>query len=333
MLLRSWSGILVKDTVISSQDFCDALVAIGLTQEEARNLLDPADKQNVPKAVRLLQTLQTLQHLPTPTHPDEKKRRMAINFVVKTLNYFLRPFIDVDMNLEDQCRSLAIYTHLTAAMYLKGQLSFLTSALYADSQAIVKNIIFTVAKLNLEDSDIRYYIILDGTNHIERIFSNVRTQDHNRNFDTQQLAQKLSIATEIVATLTRNPDLDFGHRRLNLSGAIGVDHVNPVSCKGNYRVGDVSLSKIWSEAAIEARTILEQIDSSTAIDFAQTFSTPDRDFLRPLGGKYVGTLFDDDEVLRLDQSVEDEECTEPDDDMIVDHELDFFSLDEHLDLH
>ncbi|KAJ3963407.1 hypothetical protein EV361DRAFT_957088 [Lentinula raphanica] len=85
-----------------------------------------------------------------------------------------------------------------------------------------------------------------------------------------------------------NPDLDFGHHRLNLSDLI---------------------------------------------DFAQTFSTPDHDFLRPLGGKYVGTLFDDDEVLRLDQSVEDEECTEPDDNMIVDHELDFFSLDEHLDLH
>ncbi|KAJ3727767.1 hypothetical protein C8R42DRAFT_638886 [Lentinula raphanica] len=126
------------------------------------------NKQNVPKAVHLIQSLVNLCDQPISAHPEEEKCQIA-------------PFIDVTMDLQEQCHSLAIYAHFTAAM-------------------------------QLEDPNTQYYIILDGTNYLERIFSKVWTQDHNRNFDTQQLAQKLSIATEIIATFTHNPDLDAGHR-------------------------------------------------------------------------------------------------------------------------
>lgn len=134
--MRSVSGILVDDTWITPSDIRDNLMTYGLTEEDANRLLDPTDKQNVPKAVRLLQTLAALPPLPTLSDPNTSKRRSAIDFIAETFGYFLRPFIDVDMNLEDQCKSLATYAHLTAAMYLKERLSFMTSALYADSQAI-----------------------------------------------------------------------------------------------------------------------------------------------------------------------------------------------------
>ncbi|KAJ3724331.1 hypothetical protein C8R42DRAFT_576660, partial [Lentinula raphanica] len=165
---------------------------------------------------------------------------------------------------------------------------------------------------------------------------------HNHNFNAQQLAQKLSISTEIVATLTRNPDLDFGHRQLNLRGTMSIDHINPASWKGNYGVGDVSLSKIWSEAAISATAILGCIfNSSTIVDFRQWFSSTDQDFLRPFGGKYVGTMFDDDDASRVDQLVEDNtnlDRTEQYSDTDANDDNDYNSLhlgsfDEYLDLH
>ncbi|KAJ3874253.1 hypothetical protein F5051DRAFT_336129 [Lentinula edodes] len=302
------SGILVNNTWLSSQDFRTGLIATGLNAEEANDLLDPADKQNVPKAVRLLQNLSSLHELPSPIHPEEQKRRMAINFISDALNFFLQPFIDVTMDLEARCLSLATYAHLTAAMFLRGHLSFLTSALYADSHAIVKNILFTVAKLALDDPSILYYIILNGTDRLEGIFSKVRTQDHNRNFDVLQLSQKLSIAAEIVATLLRNPDLDSGHRRLNLSGAIGIDHINPKSCLGNYRVGDVNIPKLWVQAADAANAILvDAFGPSAFVNFESQFSSPNCDFLRPTSSGYVGSSFEDDEASRFDQSVEEEE--------------------------
>ena len=111
----------------------------------------------------------------------------------------------------------------------------------------MKNIIIQTAKLQLIGNDICYYIILDGTDRLEGLFSNCRTQDHSRNFNLIQLSQKLAIATELTAVFIRNPDLYRGHQRLELQGAEGVDHVNPCSWKGDVSVGKVNLEKVWKD--------------------------------------------------------------------------------------
>jgi hypothetical protein len=113
------------------------------------------------------------------------------------------------------------YTHLVTALYRKHGTSFLTGALYTDSQAIVKNIIYTVTCLQLLDKTgkIPYYILLDGTDRLEGIFGEARTQDHGQNFDILQFVHKLCIGVEINAILERNPKLYRGHKHLNLLNA------------------------------------------------------------------------------------------------------------------
>lgn len=258
----------------------------GMTEHKAKGLLDPADKQNVPKAVTLLQDLHSLGTDPDiapVVDPASQQRARAIEFLAETLMYFTKPFIDVTMDLKDQCRSLATYAHLAAAVYLKEGLNFLTSALYADSQAIVKNIFVTIAKLFVDDPNLPYYIIHEGTDRLENIFSNVRTQDHARNFDTLQLSQKLSVATEIVATCLRNPDLDLGHRRLDLVGAKGVDRINPASLKGTYTVGSVCLADEWKGGETDANALLEKtFGKEWVVDYKTRFlRASNLDFLRP----------------------------------------------------
>lgn len=174
---------------------------------------------------------------------------------------------------------------------------------------LVKNIFVTIAKLTIKDPEMIYYIILDGTDRLEGLFSNVRTQDHNRNFDTLQLAQKLSIAAEISATYSRNPDLDPGHDRSNLSGAIGVDHINPKSCNARYRVGDVDLQAVWAAGAAAANIILERLFGRTGrVDFTNVFAAPDLDVLRPTRTDgYVGTSYGDDKLSKADRAVSGED--------------------------
>ncbi|KAF9012121.1 hypothetical protein BDZ89DRAFT_1167353 [Hymenopellis radicata] len=286
-LLRSVSGILVDETYLVPTDIQASLMRIpGMTEHKAKGLLDPADKQNVPKAVTLLQDLHSLGTDPDiapVVDPASQQRARAIEFLAETLMYFTKPFIDVTMDLKDQCRSLATYAHLAAAVYLKEGLNFLTSALYADSQAIVKNIFVTIAKLFIDDPNLPYYIIHEGTDRLENIFSNVRTQDHARNFDTLQLSQKLSVATEIVATCLRNPDLDLGHRRLDLVGAKGVDRINPASLKGTYTVGSVCLADEWKGGETDANALLEKtFGEEWVVDYKTRFSRASNlDFLRP----------------------------------------------------
>ena len=169
----------------------------------------------------------------------------------------------------------------------------MTGALYADTQAIVKNLIFSLAKQQILDATQNFHIILDGTDRLEQVFSDVRTQDHSRNFDLLQLSQKLATASTINSIFLRNPELDRGHARLSLTAAIGVDHVNPKSCLGDLVSGSANIPALWVAARNEANKVLVQyFGDQAALDFGKLFQDPEVDLLRP-DGKYVGASISD----------------------------------------
>jgi len=305
-MIRSPSGIQIGKTHISRNDVLDALNQLeNMTPQQAETLLNPADKQNVPKAVNLLQSLFDLVGKKIDATPALVQRVQQIVFLVKVLSNFLFPFIQVNMSLSDQIRSLSTYAHLITALYLKHGTGFLTSALFADSQAIVKNIIFVVARLQSIDPDTRYFILLEGTDRLEGVFSHARTHDHARNFDILQLAHlKLSIGAEVNTIFERYPDLDRGHVRRNLVGARGVDHINPKSWFGNVRVGDVDLEKEYFAGRDEAnRLLVQQFGEGEAIDFDVLFSDPNVDHLRPRK-KYIGSRMHEDHAPDEDEDVD-----------------------------
>ena len=84
--------------------------------------------------------------------------------------------------IANQLQNLATYSFLAAAMHIKHGTDCLTNALYADTQATVKNIIFTVARMKQVDSEKALYILLEGTDRLEALFGDCQTQDHARNF-------------------------------------------------------------------------------------------------------------------------------------------------------
>ncbi|KAK7471312.1 hypothetical protein VKT23_002721 [Stygiomarasmius scandens] len=292
-LLRNFNGIMINDVNINPVDILNNLAELPhLTIEKAKQLLDPADKQNVPKAVMLLQELMHIQDLPNPLVPSAIHKRSIINFVAEFLGYFVLPFIDIDMSLSAQVTSLVTYAFLAAALQIAHGTSCLTGALYCDSQSVVKNIIITIARLQLIDPDLKFYIILEGTDRLELVFSDVRTQDHGRNFDIEQLSEKLGVGALVNAAFQRNPELDRGHRRLKLKDVMGIDHVNPSSWKGNARVGDVDLEVQWRLGYENACAILRRyFGDSLQCNFEEIFHSSGFDLLRP-DGSYVGVRFE-----------------------------------------
>ena len=265
-----------------------------MSEEKARQLLDPADKQNVPKAVALLQAICSLHKFsPDQLHPSDQSDLHRFHFFGEVLSSFLFPFIDVSMSLDQQIISLVKYAHLICACWMRHGNSFMSGALYADGQAIVKNIIFSLVKQQILDETKDFHIILDGTDCLEQVFSDARTQDHSRNFDILQLSQKLSTASTINNIFLRNPELDRGHARLSLAGASGVDHVNPKSCVGNLISGSVNIQVLWATGQQEANAVLKQYFGEDAVvKFTMLFKDRTKDLLRP-EGKYVGTSASD----------------------------------------
>lgn len=257
-MIRSSLGILIGNTALHFEDFLITLTVMDkLSNKQAHKLLDPVDKQNVPKAVNLLQTLKEQSVLmPDDANPTCLSRLKRVNLLSIILSKFLQPFINVNLTLSEQIKSLLTYSHIITALYRKHQTSFMNSVLFANSQSLVKNIIFTVARYQILDKSIKYYVILEGTDQLESVFSNARTQDHARNFDILQLAHKLSIGAEVNAIFEHNPKLDQGHVRCNLYRVRGVDHVNPKSWKGDVTVGKVDLLKEYLAVCDEADSIL-----------------------------------------------------------------------------
>ncbi|KAF8056034.1 hypothetical protein FPV67DRAFT_1457452 [Lyophyllum atratum] len=291
-MIRSPKGTQIGSNTILRDDFIYALTIMErVTPNQAEVLLNPADKQNVPKAVRLLQTLlhESSSAMEAATVPVFAVRVQKIYFLATIFSYFLLPFVDVGMSLSEQITSLSAYSHLITAMFLKHRTAFMNGALFADSQAIVKNIIFTIARYQLADPDLLYYILFEGTDRLEGVFSHARTQDHARNFDILQLSHKLAIRAEINAIFERHPDLYRGHIRRNLSGAQGVDHVNPKSWLGNVRVGNVDIIAAYLAGRDRANQLLAKFLGAEGItvNWDAWSSQPRRDHLRP-HGDYVG---------------------------------------------
>ena len=70
-LLQSLAGFMINQDEIKPSDIAAHLAMLpDMDVKLAWQLLDPADKQNVPKAVTLLQSLLQLKDLPTSKHPD-----------------------------------------------------------------------------------------------------------------------------------------------------------------------------------------------------------------------------------------------------------------------
>jgi hypothetical protein len=70
------------------------------------------------------------------------------------LSYFWLPFVDSTQSLTDQVESLSTFAHLAAILQLDSGSSCISSEVYADTQAAIKNIIFTIAQAQIIDPDI-----------------------------------------------------------------------------------------------------------------------------------------------------------------------------------
>ena len=318
-LLQSREGLLVHTTVVNKNHLCSHLIQLeGISEKIVDSLVDPADKQNVPKAVALIQHLGQLRDLNTSSYtPSQLEEHHALTTLAEVLNSFTRPFIDVQMSLTDQLTSLVKYAHLAFFLYQKHGTQFMTSPLYSDSQATVKDILFCVAKQKLLDSSKPFYIIQVGSDCLKACFCNARTQTHHRNFDILELSYKLAMASVISSIYTRHPNLDAGSRRLNLTNTIGVDHVNPKSWVGDVTVDNVSLQLCWKKGKADADTFLSSIfPSNECEDPFGAFSQPNYDLLHPFGN-YVGFSGDpdpsDEELDNGSEQAVDKEATSEED--------------------
>lgn len=270
-------------------------------------LLYPDDPQDVPRAVELMLAIIEFSH--TQLHVtndsfsldiDTRADVASISLLSKLLESILIPFIRVDLSLAQQFEHLSRYSHLAFSFFHAHRRSFMSYQLYYDTQTMVKNAVFSLAKQQSLDPYSPFFLGDVGDDPLEILFGRTRMiGGHNSACSYAQALDRLAAAKDIDGVFKRHPELDPGHRRLKLTRHEGVDHINREIWKGDIISGRCDLPLSWRKGRDDALSILttSQLDHTHYAYSALFTPTSGIDMLRPFGhNKYLGISNTDDEL-------------------------------------
>ncbi|KIK40925.1 hypothetical protein CY34DRAFT_24572 [Suillus luteus UH-Slu-Lm8-n1] len=177
-------------------------------------LLNPDDPQDVPCAIELMQAIIALSKNKFDTATlcvGECADIAAIKVLGAILESILLPFIDITLSLHQQIAHLSRYTHLIFMFFHLHHSTFMPHMLYYDSQTMVKNACFCIAKQQKLDRSQKFWLIQTGGNCLEKLFSitHMRGQ-HNLAMNYLQALDCIGAAKNINTIFKKHPDLESG---------------------------------------------------------------------------------------------------------------------------
>ncbi|KAG8781543.1 hypothetical protein FRC12_021783 [Ceratobasidium sp. 428] len=289
-VMRSRSGMLVNGAHITTKMLVKYLRYLGdLPESRILSFFDGKDPQNVPKANALLTNLHRASQLTEIASRPEHKPFVLLGEVIGS---FVHPYTVPTLSLTEQITSLARCGHLLYALYRTDGVKFLPSQLFYDIQASIKNAVFCVAKTQLIDPSLPFYLLQTGTDRLEARFGTYRTATSDSNCDVLQMCERAASAQHIDEIFSAHPAWNRAPYRLSLDGKAGVDHTNPASWTGDVIVGHVDLNACWLLGRSQAANILTH--ANVPFNFNPTVpSTTDLeiDLMRPFG-TYPGVQTD-----------------------------------------
>ncbi|KAG8740191.1 hypothetical protein FRC10_004630 [Ceratobasidium sp. 414] len=298
--LRSGTGIFVNGTHISTSLIKQHLRNLpGMSPAQIEYLFNNDDRQSVPKAHTLLKGIYDASQLPE-VQCDTASRPFVL--LGEFLHSFYAPQTIPSLSLPQQVACMAKCAFLLFMIFRSDKTGFISSQLYYDIQASVKNAMFCIAKTKLLNSSLPFYLLQLGDDRLEGMFGIYRTSTNNRNLDLLQMSERASAVQEVDKVFAENPSYDRKPYRLSLEGVSGVDHLNPASWRGDVCVGNFVLRSAWVEGRTRAEEVLRQARMVPDFDREALSYSAGRlevDLMRPFG-RYVGVTevdIEDDDVI------------------------------------
>jgi hypothetical protein len=252
----SVDGVPITTSVIKAH-----LVEAGMSAAAADVLLAPNDRQDVVLMIKLLHAIALLPPSESSNRPLHHSARRILWLVGRIYFNLLTAYLDVTLSLNDQLVRLSASAHLILAIY---HTCF-------DVMCMIKNVYFSVAKTQVDDPAGSFWIILLGTDGLEKVFGQVRTMVGNdTHADQLQLTNRIDGAVQCVKILENHPEWGGQSRRLTVKPlsskteeiSSAYDHISPKSWKGDVRVHNVVLVGCWSSGRREAEIVLCRLGSA-----------------------------------------------------------------------
>lgn len=214
-------------------------------EQAVTKLLHPDDPQDVPCAVELMLAViefSNSQHAlisdSFSVDVDTRADLTSISLLSALLQAILTPFIDVNLSLSQQFEHLSCYAHLAFAFFHAHHRSFMSYQLYYDTQTMVKNAFFCLAKQQSLDPYAPFFLGDVGDDPLEILFGRTRMiGGHNSACSYAQALDHLGAVKDIDGVFKHHSELDPGHHQLKLTCREGVDHINWEIWKGDIISG------------------------------------------------------------------------------------------------
>ncbi|KAH9031978.1 hypothetical protein EDB84DRAFT_1588501 [Lactarius hengduanensis] len=203
-------GILVHGTWITPALLWSHLLEAGHIPQHVHAVLNLNNKQDVLLAYTLLRDIWSLPRLTSGT-PGQIKAQDSLCLFGLMCSHFLMPYICIDLSVGEQLKYLSYAAHLALVLYVheKACNNFIPTALYINLIMMVKNVFFCAAKAKVDTPNKDFSIVLLGTDHLENLFSCLRTIIGNdANVDNYQLGLRLTRTMELANNLAMHPEWD-----------------------------------------------------------------------------------------------------------------------------
>ncbi|EPQ52325.1 hypothetical protein GLOTRDRAFT_24291, partial [Gloeophyllum trabeum ATCC 11539] len=141
-------GLQVGNTVIKNDTLARHLLrAPDMTEYRVQQIMNPADSQDVPRAIDLIDTVSILPSVsPSELSPLDLQELQIIEVIGETFGAFLDAFIRTDWSLQQQLSSLSKYAHMAIVLFRQNRVSFMPNQLYGDMMKTIHDIYVCIAK-------------------------------------------------------------------------------------------------------------------------------------------------------------------------------------------
>lgn len=132
-------------------------------------LLSPNDKQDVVLMIKLLFAISQLSSAALATSPLTRATREMLRLLGSVYDNLLQAYLDVTLSLHEQLVKLSTAAHLILALYHTDKGNFIPVQSYFDVMCMIKNVYFCVAKAQRDNPEGVFFIILLGTDGLEKV--------------------------------------------------------------------------------------------------------------------------------------------------------------------
>ncbi|KAK7059407.1 hypothetical protein R3P38DRAFT_2496243 [Favolaschia claudopus] len=303
-LVRQPSGMCVDAGRVVNPHFLAQCLQL-LAQHDEKSvdkLLNPDDPQDVPRAIDLIEDIISVRDAEVPSDSvDLASTSDSVRLLGYVFENFALPFNTPEFSLSRQIRMLSTCAHLTFVLFREYRTDFMSNQLYGDTQSTIKNIVFSVAKQQLDDGEVNVNANEDGTDPLEGHFAFTRTTGgHNSAMNYKQGMERNGWACDIQGVYSRWPHLHQESRRRRITRTEHKDHLNSSKWNADLKAANCDLIDCWAQGELEAVRILSANSRLTPdkYNFRTILATPGVDFLRPWGENNYPGYADD-----LDRSV------------------------------